>query len=270
MHEFSTVDGFVEISESLTDMIKYLANEPSVGLFYVQQHTQNAVPNVIKLKNKVSENSRETALHTEDLEDSIAAVRSMKECGSHIVQGMIGDINKTLAIMSVKEPRRGAINRQHTGFSIGKGTSWGTATWGKSPLFSSELDTGISSNYITTVFKSAKEKASNLKWPPLELIDRPLSKSEKPPPSASKPTVPVKATSSSSRVSVPDYNDLPSSSHSEDDHQEERNNDKKVSNQDLSMLAAEYDEFKADREAKLREWLEGTKSASTENGESHT
>lgn len=27
-----------------------LANEPSVGLFYVQQHVQKAVPNVINLK----------------------------------------------------------------------------------------------------------------------------------------------------------------------------------------------------------------------------
>ena len=27
-----------------------LANEPSVGLFYVQQHVQRAVPNVINLK----------------------------------------------------------------------------------------------------------------------------------------------------------------------------------------------------------------------------
>ncbi|GMQ07530.1 hypothetical protein CsSME_00051683 [Camellia sinensis var. sinensis] len=36
MHELSTVDGFVEVTESLAEMIKYVANEPSVGLFYVQ------------------------------------------------------------------------------------------------------------------------------------------------------------------------------------------------------------------------------------------
>ena len=58
MHGFSMVDGFAEITESLAEMIKYVANEPSVGLFYVQQHTWNAVPNVIRLKNNVVEKSQ--------------------------------------------------------------------------------------------------------------------------------------------------------------------------------------------------------------------
>lgn len=38
------------VNEGLTDMIKYLANEPSVGLFFVQQHTQNAVPNLLHIR----------------------------------------------------------------------------------------------------------------------------------------------------------------------------------------------------------------------------
>ncbi|KAG5607219.1 hypothetical protein H5410_028711 [Solanum commersonii] len=44
MYVFSIVDGFVEIIESLMDMIKFIAKEPSAGLFYVQQHTYTAVP----------------------------------------------------------------------------------------------------------------------------------------------------------------------------------------------------------------------------------
>ncbi|XP_028119525.1 uncharacterized protein LOC114317035 [Camellia sinensis] len=99
MHELSTVDGFVEVTESLAEMIKYVANEPSVGLFYVQQHTQNAVPNLINLKNNVMEKSWGLTLHTKDLEDSIAMVRSMKDCGFPIADEMIGDIKKSLAIM---------------------------------------------------------------------------------------------------------------------------------------------------------------------------
>ncbi|KAL9662866.1 hypothetical protein QQ045_027701 [Rhodiola kirilowii] len=268
MHEFSTVDGFVEINESLADMIKYLANEPSVGLFYVQQHTQNVVPNVIKLKNKISDKSRETALHTEDLEDSIAMVSSMKECGTHIVQGMIGDINKTLAIMSVKEPRRGALKSQGSSFSIGKGTSWDPSTWGRSP-FSSQQQSGTSGNYISTVFKSAKEKASNLKWPPLDIMDpRPNSHDETP--SASGLVVPLTAIRTSSSLSAPECNDLPVSSHTENEPQEETNNVDRLPSQDLLLLAEEYDKFKAGREAKLREWLEGNSSVSNGNGESHT
>ncbi|KAK4716824.1 hypothetical protein R3W88_015162 [Solanum pinnatisectum] len=44
MYAFSTVDGFVEIIESLMDMIKFIANDPLAGIFYVQQHTCTAVP----------------------------------------------------------------------------------------------------------------------------------------------------------------------------------------------------------------------------------
>uniref|UniRef100_A0A7N0V3S1 MEF2BNB-like protein n=1 Tax=Kalanchoe fedtschenkoi TaxID=63787 RepID=A0A7N0V3S1_KALFE len=268
MHEFSTVDGFVEISESLGEMIKYLANEPSVGLFYVQQHTQNAVPNIIKLKNKTSEKAHETALHTEDLEDSIVMVRSMKECGSHIIQGMMGDINKTLAIMSVKEPRRGVIRSQGSSFSMGKGTSWGPSTWGRSP-FSSPIESGRSSNYISTVFKSAKEKASNLKWPPLDLMDPRPSGSEEAP-SASGLIAPVTATSTSSSLSTLEHNDLPVSGLMDNESQEETSNREKIPGQDVLLLAEEYDEFKADREAKLREWLEGNSCVRNGNDENST
>ncbi|CAL5439235.1 unnamed protein product [Camellia sinensis] len=125
MHEFSTVDGFVEVTESLAEMIKYVANEPLVGLFYVQQHTQNAVPNLINLKNNVMEKSRELTLHTEDLEDSITMVRSMKDCGFPIADEMIGDIKKSLAIISTKQPKRGLIHNPSSGFQMGRTSSWG-------------------------------------------------------------------------------------------------------------------------------------------------
>lgn len=116
MHGFSIVDGFVEISHCLAEMIKYVANEPSVGLYFIQKHTQNAVPNVIKLKNNVIQNSRETTLHTQDLEDSITMVKSMKECGFPIVDEMIGDIKKTMVIMTSKLPKRGLIRRSTSNF----------------------------------------------------------------------------------------------------------------------------------------------------------
>ncbi|KAE8708994.1 BTB/POZ domain-containing protein [Hibiscus syriacus] len=80
MNGFSDVDGFVEITESLAEMIKFGANEPSVGLFYIQQHTENAVPNLVNLHDHVVEESHQVILHIEDSEDSITMVRSMKEC----------------------------------------------------------------------------------------------------------------------------------------------------------------------------------------------
>ena len=60
------------------DMIKFIANKPSAGIFYVQQHTHTAVPNLINLTSKTEGKSRQVTLHTAD---SIVMVRSMKECG---------------------------------------------------------------------------------------------------------------------------------------------------------------------------------------------
>merc|ERR1711865_694016 len=50
------------VSESLLT----LCNEPSVGLYYVQQHYRNAVRPVIELKNKVQETSETTSALTTD------------------------------------------------------------------------------------------------------------------------------------------------------------------------------------------------------------
>ncbi|RWW40587.1 hypothetical protein BHE74_00053991 [Ensete ventricosum] len=45
MHQQSfTVDGFfLIVKEGVAEMIKFLANEPSVGLFFVEQHAQTSM-----------------------------------------------------------------------------------------------------------------------------------------------------------------------------------------------------------------------------------
>ncbi|RDY04662.1 hypothetical protein CR513_11599, partial [Mucuna pruriens] len=130
MHGFSTADGFVEISNCLAEMIKYVANEPAAGLFFIQQHTQSTVPNVIKLKNNLVDKSRETSLHKEDLEDSVAMVRSMKECGLNVADEMIGDIKKSLETITKN----------------------------------SSIDYLQESNYFSSVFKFSRHKTKSLSW----------------------------------------------------------------------------------------------------------
>lgn len=208
MYEYSPVDGFVEISEGLGKMIKSLANEPSVGLFYVQQHTHKAVPNLVNLRNNVVAKSREISLHTEDSEDSITMVKSMKECGFPIVDEMLKDITKSLAIISSKQPKKGLISS-----SKSVSGSWGPTSW------RSVNDVEKSTNYLSSVFKSAKEKATNLKWAQIETEELPIS----------------------SPVSI-------------------ENQEKDVLVDDLiaNLSRAEnFDEFKADKEAKFEEWLAG-------------
>lgn len=91
----------------MEEMIKNLGNEPSVGLFFVQKHAQASMPNLINLKNKVIDTSREIVFNTEDLEDSILSVRSMSELGIPIADSMIKDIATSLSIISTSYPRRG-------------------------------------------------------------------------------------------------------------------------------------------------------------------
>ncbi|KVI05042.1 uncharacterized protein LOC112525553 [Cynara cardunculus var. scolymus] len=234
MYEYSSpVDGFVEISEGLGEMIKSLANEPSVGLFYVQQHTHKAVPNLVSLRNNIVSKSREMSLHTEDSEDSITMVRSMKECGFPIVDDMIKDITKSIATISSKQPKKGLISSKPvSGSQTTRTSSWGPTTW------RSMNDVEKSSSYLSSVFKSAKQKATNLKWAQLDALE---SKEEAiRPPSAAMQR---------------EEEELPISSHIASGNQEDVRVDELISN--LS-LAENFDEFKADKEAKLEEWLGGS------------
>ncbi|KAK6228277.1 hypothetical protein SCA6_000617 [Theobroma cacao] len=257
MNGFSTVDGFVEITESLAEMIKYVANEPSVGLFYVQQHTQNAVPNVVNLNNHVVEKSREATLHTEDLEDSITMVRSMKECGFPIADEMIKDIRNSLTIMSAKQQKRGLIHSPASSFQMRRTSSWGPMSWGRG----SENVQQDGSNYFSTVIKSARQKASNFKWPQLESKEQIQKQPQKP---LSHPTPPLSVASASTSSSIPDTeaDELPLSCQMADEvHEEEEEateDDVKPSHHNLSFMSENYDDFKADKEAKLEQWLEGT------------
>lgn len=246
MHEFSTADGFVEIAERLAEMIKYAANEPSVGLFYIQQHTQNAVPNLINLKNSVTEKSRELTLHTEDLEDSITSVGSMKECGFPIADEMIKDITKSLSIMSSKQAKSGLIRNPSSGFRMGRTSSWGPSTWGRN-AGSQWQDGERSSNYISSVLKSAKERATNFKWTQLDSREMRQFKGERVVPHSSTPP-PVPDT---------EVDELPLSSQIADELQQEEDFsvDESFSKHEPVLLPENFEEFRADREAKLEEWL---------------
>ncbi|RYQ92672.1 hypothetical protein Ahy_B09g098883 isoform D [Arachis hypogaea] len=225
MHEFSTVDGFVEISEGLAEIMKYVANEPSSGLFYIQHHAQNAVPNVIEAKRNIVEKSHETTLHAEDLEDSVTMVRSMKECGFSLADEMIRDIKKSLVTMTTKQPKRGLIRQSPSGSRIERTSLWGEGSEKRS-------------NYLSSVFSSAKQKASSLRWPNLDTKESMDSKAY----------------------------ELPVSSQVEDECQHQQNEDSDVNSTKLLSISENYDDFKANKEAKLEEWLQGTGNLENNRG----
>ncbi|RDX95502.1 hypothetical protein CR513_21958, partial [Mucuna pruriens] len=170
MHGFSTVDGFEEISNCMAEMIKYMAKEPSAGLFFIQQHTQNAVPNVVKLKNNVVDESHETTLHAQDLEDSVATVRSMKECGFTIADEMIQDIKKSLLTLTTKQPKGGLIRRLAPNFQTERAK----------PSVYVQEGSEIRGNYFSSIFMFSNQKTSTLNWPQLGSTALVNSKAEKP------------------------------------------------------------------------------------------
>ncbi|ONK59067.1 uncharacterized protein A4U43_C08F2640 [Asparagus officinalis] len=145
---FSTAMAFMKLKEGVDEMIKYIANEPSVGLYYVQQHAHSSMPYLLNVRDKAVEKIHEVTLHTEDIEDSIYVVRSMTECGLPIADEMIKDINKSLHIMSACQPKRGLIT---------------PSTFNYSP-FGSQHDGGSSQGYLSSVLNSAKQKAAGLRW----------------------------------------------------------------------------------------------------------
>ncbi|KAE8686306.1 BTB/POZ domain-containing protein [Hibiscus syriacus] len=257
MNGFSAVDGFVEITESLAEMIKFVANEPSVGLFYIQQHTENAIPNVVNLHDHVAEKSHEATLHTEDLEDSITMVRSMKECGFPIADEMIKDIKSSLTLMSTKQPKRGLIHSSTSSFQMGRTNTWGPMSWGPG---SGNAQFG-GNNYFSTVIKSAKQKASNFKWSQLDSEEQTETEPQKLP---LQPDPPLSvASTSTSTIPDTEADELPASSQmadevNEGDEKEEAKDDVELPHDKLSFLSENYKDFKADKEAKLEQWLQGT------------
>ncbi|WOH02454.1 hypothetical protein DCAR_0521843 [Daucus carota subsp. sativus] len=263
MDDISTVDGFVEITECVAEMLKYLANEPSVGLFYVQQHTQNSVPNLVSLRNSVEDKSREMTLHTEDSGESMIMLSSMKECGSPIVDEMIRDIKNSLTIMSTKQPKRGLINNPRSLFQIGRTSSWGPAAWGRNEVPLEQEAESSSSSYFSTVFKSAKERAASLKWVQSDSEGSVNGKGENLLPAHDTTLQYAVPSTASAMLEEP----MLSSKISSGSQEMSETGDGLSTN--LLSLSKSFDEFKAEREAKLEQWLQQTSDQDDQLGETN-
>ncbi|XP_057852879.2 uncharacterized protein LOC131063132 [Cryptomeria japonica] len=100
MSQFSPVDGFSQVHESLTETITLVANEPSLGLFFVQHHAHNAAPILASVKNKLVDASQEAFLCTEDMTDALNSVKSFKRCGPNIIDRMIKNLESSVSVMS--------------------------------------------------------------------------------------------------------------------------------------------------------------------------
>uniref|UniRef100_A0A0E0EHX5 Uncharacterized protein n=2 Tax=Oryza meridionalis TaxID=40149 RepID=A0A0E0EHX5_9ORYZ len=245
----SPADGFLRVKEGVDEMIKYVANEPSVGLYFVQQHAQASMPLLLDVKGKVTEKIHEVTLHTEDIEDSICAVRSMAEFGLPIADDMIKDINKSLKIMSKTQPKRGLIQNPTWGFQSGKSSG----TWEEDL---GTTDGGSSRNYFSSMFNTAKQKASTLRWPQPDFgtKDDTTEESE----SSAAPESSQAGGHGASTPSDTEKDDLPVSSQLLDNNTATM---KESSSTDISKSVENYNKFKEEQELKLQEWLRQSEEA---------
>jgi hypothetical protein len=46
----SSVDALQGVHDSVSELVQQVANEPSVGLYFVQQHVHKAVPGLLSVK----------------------------------------------------------------------------------------------------------------------------------------------------------------------------------------------------------------------------
>ncbi|CAL5008459.1 unnamed protein product [Urochloa decumbens] len=211
----SPADGFLCVKDGVDGMIKYVANEPSVGLYFVQQHARASMPILLDVKGKLVEKTNEVTLHTEDMEDSICAVR--------LIQNPIW------------------------GFQSGK--SSGTldelgATNGNS-----------SRNYLSSMFNTAKQKASSLRWAQPDFTTKDDSSEN----SASS-AAPETSQAGGQGASTPDAerDDIPVSSRLLDGTAA---TNKSLPATDISETVETYNKFKEEQELKLQEWLKEAEKA---------
>lgn len=203
MHHYLGIEGFEEVHENISEMIKQVANEPSVGLFYVQQHIHNAVPILHEIKAKVVDTTQEEFICTEDMKDAIRSVKSMKGCGPPIIEQMIKKLNSSISLMSSMQQLRGQrqkVKLQNQSILLGKDnvvlTTLGSAlqTASRAAWRSrasdgqqvegqvteidasnnqndyegrdnlSSTEVGTSNGFVQSVFKSALQRAGTLGW----------------------------------------------------------------------------------------------------------
>jgi len=171
----------------------------------------------------------------------------MVDFGLPLADDMIKDINRSLQIMSKTQPKRGLIQNPSWGFQSGKGSG----TWDELGA----TNGSSSRNYLSSMFKTAKQKASNLRWPQPDFTTKDDSSEN----SASS-AAPESSQAAGQGASTPDTekDDLPISSRLSDGTAA---TNKSLPATDISETAETYNKFKEEQELKLEKWLRESEEA---------
>ncbi|KAL3688227.1 hypothetical protein R1sor_014536 [Riccia sorocarpa] len=152
-----------EVHDTITEMMQQLANEPSVGLYFVQQHVHKAVPAMVQLKTQIVDATQKAEYVTQDVKEARNAVRTIKECGPPVIERMIKTLDGTLPrLPSFRHFRSEELAVDSTAGTSSLTepadipTSISRSPSGREPLVTDSAYFG----YVRNIFDSAIQKAS--------------------------------------------------------------------------------------------------------------
>eukprot|EP00252_Welwitschia_mirabilis_P012609 TRINITY_DN2783_c0_g1_i1.p1 TRINITY_DN2783_c0_g1~~TRINITY_DN2783_c0_g1_i1.p1 ORF type:complete len:341 (+),score=81.36 TRINITY_DN2783_c0_g1_i1:95-1117(+) len=202
-YRLSVEEGFAEVHKDITEMIEQLANEPSVGLFYIQQHVHNAVPNLHKIKTQVADTTRDVVICTEDMKDATNTIKLMQECGPLIIEQMLKKLTSSITLISRRQQhnlqqRKGKVQNQFlfptkdsrvlttigSAFQRASKVAWrshvseakqnesntaGRTCFSDKNVYNADervstVNAGTSTTFVQSVIKSAYQHAGSLGW----------------------------------------------------------------------------------------------------------
>lgn len=166
--------------------------------------------------------------------------------GPPLADDMIKDINRSLQIMSKTQPKRGLIQNPSWGFQSRKSSG----TWDKL----GSTNGSSSRNYLSSMFNTAKQKASGLRWPQPDFATKDDTSEN----SASSSAL-ESPQAGGQGASTPDTekDQLPISSRLSEGTAANRS----LPATGVSETVEAYNKFKEEQELKLREWLRDSEEA---------
>ncbi|KAG6547030.1 hypothetical protein Mapa_011647 [Marchantia paleacea] len=165
MHQLTltTESPLREVHDTITEIMRHLANEPSVGLYFVQQHVHRAVPAMVQLKAQIVDSTQEAEYVTQDVRDALNSVKTMKECGPAVIERMMKTLDSSLPrLPSFRQIRRDELSPDSkSGPSLLTDTAemqrnMSRIPSGREPPLADSDYTG----YVRNIFDSAYQKAS--------------------------------------------------------------------------------------------------------------
>ncbi|MCO5568970.1 hypothetical protein L7F22_022674 [Adiantum nelumboides] len=100
-----------DVHEMLMEAMKIVANEPSIGLYFVQQHVHKVVPSLLNVKHQITEARASAVLATAHVKDSLSCIKGMKDCGPLVVKRMIKSLQTASTQIPTNRQSRGSFSQ---------------------------------------------------------------------------------------------------------------------------------------------------------------